>query len=365
MNTVFVVWLAVGCALLAAGLAAWATQVRKGLGVTSLSQRAPWGLYIAGFIFFMGLSAGALVLAAVPVLLDLGDVVEYAPLTVFVAIVALLIASLFILADIGRPDRAWRMLRHPRLRSPMVWDLLLTVVCGVVGVGFLVALLADAPAVVVQVLAVLALIAGIADGVSAFVFATQVSRDVWHSAVQPISFAVGAVATAAAVLLLFMIGLRPTGYVELDNEALAPLSLGLAGTVALGLMLVGGALVSTGFHRSARSRAVVREALSSRVLRADVAAGSLAVVLLLVPAVRASTAGLAVAAALALVHLALKRVHFVSSGFAVSPMGAVGVDLDAGRRTTWRPVEAGVILGLAGAFIVPLALGLALLPLGA
>ena len=47
-----------------AGIAAWIYQLVCGLGVTGMSNITSWGMYIAMFMFFVGLSAGAMIVAS-------------------------------------------------------------------------------------------------------------------------------------------------------------------------------------------------------------------------------------------------------------------------------------------------------------
>ena len=55
---------AVLAALAVAGIAAWVYQLMGGLGVTGMNNGTSWGLYIAMFMFFVGLSAGGLIVAS-------------------------------------------------------------------------------------------------------------------------------------------------------------------------------------------------------------------------------------------------------------------------------------------------------------
>jgi len=366
MQIMFPAWLAGGAVLAVAGVTAWVVQVRRGMGTTSLSNLRPWGTYIAGFIFFMGLSAGCLVLAGLPLVADLPTIRPYAGLAAMVGLVSLVIGGLFILADVGRPARVWRMLVHGNLASPMTWDLILTAAYFVVGSALLAALLLDAPDAVLTVLGVLAVVAGVADGVTAFVFATQVARDFWLSAVQPMAFFAAALASAGAVLQLLALGLNPSGYVDLALNDTEPLALMTAGCIGLGLLLLLSEVVTLGFSGREHGARTVHAMVSSPLLWAEVGAGTLAVVLFLVPASRASTAGVVAASSLTLVHLVVKRLHFVETGFAVPNLELAGVDIDRGRggSVLRRPVELALTLGLAGAFALLTTIGLSVLPLG-
>ena len=53
-------------ALTIAGVAAWIYQLANGLGVTGMSNGTSWGLYITMFMFFVGLSAGGLIISSIP-----------------------------------------------------------------------------------------------------------------------------------------------------------------------------------------------------------------------------------------------------------------------------------------------------------
>ena len=313
------------------GIVAWVVQLRDGVGATSLSNLNAWGAYIAGFIFFMGLSAGSLVLAALPVLFDLPRFRPYARLAAFVALISLIVAGLFILVDIGRPERLWRIVRFGQLGSPMLWDLLLTIVYFVIATVFLRRLMTAKSDASVKVVAWVALLAGIADGVTAFVFATQIGREFWFSAVQPISFFAAAVASAGAILLLLLVILRASGYNVLECCDLAPLAGLTAVSVALGLMLLASEVVTLAFTRSATAMELVNGMLASPLFWVEVAAGLLAI--------------------------AVKRLVFVRMGFSVPNIDYPGVAIASGTGYAPDLVEWGVMVGLTGLFIFLLALG--------
>ena len=46
------------------GIGAWIYQFINGLGVTGMNNGTSWGLYIACFMFMVGLSAGGLIVAS-------------------------------------------------------------------------------------------------------------------------------------------------------------------------------------------------------------------------------------------------------------------------------------------------------------
>jgi molybdopterin-containing oxidoreductase family membrane subunit len=349
-------WLGITGLLALLGVAAWVLQLQQGVGVTALSNLNAWGVYIAGFIFFMGLSAGSLVLAALPVLFDLPKLRPYARLSAFVALIALVVGGLFILVDIGRPERLWRIVRFAQLGSPMLWDMLLTVAYLVIATVLLRRLLTAKSDAEVKPIAWVALLAGVADGLTAFVFATQVGREFWFSAVQPVAFFVAALASAGALLLLLVALFERAGAAPLGE--VAPLPGLTAATLALGLLLAASEVITLAFSRRADGLTLVTVMLQSPLFWAEVVTGLLAIALLLLPATRRSPLWLALAAALALISLAAKRLLFVYMGFAVQNINYAGVAIAPAGPYVPGLVEMAVVVGLAALFGFALALGL-------
>jgi len=112
-----------------AGIAGWGAfvwsdqQLRTGLGVTGMNAPTYWGAYIINFVFFVGLSAGGIVVSALVHALRIERYRAVARIAEVVAILSILSAGLFITLDVGRPDRLWHLVRYGRWQSPLVWDM--------------------------------------------------------------------------------------------------------------------------------------------------------------------------------------------------------------------------------------------------
>lgn len=118
----YIVTISILAAIVAWGIFAYTYQVRDGLYVTGMRDRVMWGLYVTMFVFFIGASMGGTFVSAA---LRLTDMTWRAPLTrgaEFITVAALVVASLFIFADMGRPERALNILLFGRWESPLVWD---------------------------------------------------------------------------------------------------------------------------------------------------------------------------------------------------------------------------------------------------
>src|SRR4030067_3133030 len=57
-------WMAFLIVLMGLGFVAWLYQFNNGLTVTGMNNVVSWGLYIIAFMYFVGLSAGGLIVVA-------------------------------------------------------------------------------------------------------------------------------------------------------------------------------------------------------------------------------------------------------------------------------------------------------------
>ncbi|UWG46613.1 Polysulfide reductase, NrfD [Halanaeroarchaeum sp. HSR-CO] len=123
--------------LIGVGFAAWLYQLREGLVVTGMDNVFSWALYIMLFVFFVGLSAGGLIISSVPKFFHSDRYDSIAALGVLVSFACIVVAGLLIVPDIGRPVRMYQFLTTPDFRSPMVWDFAVVVVYGLFTLGYL------------------------------------------------------------------------------------------------------------------------------------------------------------------------------------------------------------------------------------
>lgn len=107
---------------------AYFEQLTRGLIITGLNRPAYWGMYIVNFVTFTGLSGGGVIVAGIIHAFGLRKYRTVARISVLMAIICILLALVFIILDLGRPDRLFTILQHPHPRSPLVWDV--TVVNG-------------------------------------------------------------------------------------------------------------------------------------------------------------------------------------------------------------------------------------------
>ena len=109
-------------AVVAWAILAWVWQLARGLGVTGLGRPVYWGLYITNFVFFIGVSHAGTLISAI---LRIVHAEWRRPITRMAEVITVLVLFFGvgnILLDLGRPDRALTVVKHPHFRSPLLWD---------------------------------------------------------------------------------------------------------------------------------------------------------------------------------------------------------------------------------------------------
>lgn len=100
-------------------------QWAHGLEVTGLNASIAWGLYIVNFVFLVGASAGGIIIAALAHIVEFREFKAISRIAELQSIASLILATLFIFASLGAPDRFWHLFVYPHLGSPLIWDVLI------------------------------------------------------------------------------------------------------------------------------------------------------------------------------------------------------------------------------------------------
>lgn len=239
------------------GFVCWVLQLTKGLQLTNLNNYNTWGLYILGFMLFTGIAAGSLIFSSSAYLFSgMAEFKPYTRIAAFVgAIGSVVAAGLFIIVDIGNPERAWYMITKAHISSPMFWDTLILAAYVIIGIIFTRQLImvqdGQKEEKSLTGISIIAFIAGILVTVTSFVFCLQVARPLWNNPVQPLSFLSAALVVTFALLIILFALLQKSGYIAMSDERLAKLGkiagvflfvelLVVLGEVAVGLYPGGG-----------------------------------------------------------------------------------------------------------------------------
>lgn len=104
------------------GVYSYAYQVRVGHSATGTNHTIFWGIYIANFVFFIGISYGGAIISAI---LRLMGAKWRAPITRIAegtAVVTLAVGAISVIVDVARPDRLLNLVIYAQPGSPITWD---------------------------------------------------------------------------------------------------------------------------------------------------------------------------------------------------------------------------------------------------
>lgn len=122
----YYLWLGFLLLFTAMGGISWAHDLREGLIVTNMTDHVSWGIGIANFVYFVGVAAGAAVLVVPAYAYVRHDIKEVVLLGELLAVAAITTCLLFIVTDVGRPERLWHLIPGPGIlnlpSSLLSWD---------------------------------------------------------------------------------------------------------------------------------------------------------------------------------------------------------------------------------------------------
>lgn len=97
-------------------------QVVDGHVVTGMRDNVVWGLYIANFIFFIGISYAGAVISGILHILKVEWRKPIIRIAEMITVISTIIGPIYILLCVGRLDRLHHLFLYPRLQSPITWD---------------------------------------------------------------------------------------------------------------------------------------------------------------------------------------------------------------------------------------------------
>lgn len=272
-------YIRIGLVVAVGVLATWGVlgvvqRLTNGHELTNYGSYVPWGLWVSGYIYFVGLSAGAFLLSSLVYVFRIRALERVARPALITAAITLLMALVCIWFDLGHMTRFYEVFTRPNFSSLMAWMVWLYTAYFVLilvelwlelrtdlarlardggGLAPLYRLCAlgyrlpEDPVAAgaaeersrrtLRVLAAIGIPLAIAfsGGVGAL-FAGLIARPYWHSALYPILFLTGALVSGGA-LLMAVVAIGPLGDDSEGQEALRVLSKVVLGLLVLDLIL--------------------------------------------------------------------------------------------------------------------------------
>ena len=227
------------------GVFAYSMQVSEGLTVTGMSRDVSWGIYIAQFTFLVGVAASAVMVVLPYYLHDYKEFGKVVLLGEFLAVAAVMMCLMFVMADMGKPERVLNVLLHPSPRSVMFWDvislsgyLVINIICGWV------VLTAESKGVPsprwLKPIVYLSIPWAVSiHTVTAFLYAGLPGRHLWLTAVMAPRFLASAFTAGPALLILLALLLRRTAGYDIGEKAIGKLAVIVTYAAVINFFLIG------------------------------------------------------------------------------------------------------------------------------
>lgn len=346
------------------GIMAWAAALNHGGSVMAMRDSYPWGLWFTNYMYYIGLSAGGLVVYASVHLFGAKQFEPLSRLAVLQAGVLVMMALLGIITDMERPWRAIYMLLTPNPSSPFIYTgsaaNIYMLICFV---DLWILITGKGGHKLAHRMTLIALpFAVYLHTTTAFVLALNKSRELWNSAVMVPIFLTSATASGIALLLIVARIMQHFRVMAFKKGMFRSLSTLLATVIITDLFLLAVEILTVFWPTSAKPGHTIRFA---NFFTGEYALAFIPVLVLGIGAfallagrkTRHLPAVQLTASAMYVVAIFLKRYSLMAMGFSIDPLGAY--------TAPYFPslTEVLIALGLLGVGVLIITLSAKVLPL--
>lgn len=249
-NRRYYIWLGTLAFFMIIGFSAYFGQLERGLITTAMRDQISWGLYISNFTFLVGVAAAAVLLVVPAYLYHFKPIKEIVLFGEILAISAITMCILFIIVDMGHPERVWHILpvigamNFPS--SLLAWDVLVLngyLAINVFVVFYVLYKLSIGKEYKMSLVAPLVILSipwaiGI-HTVTAFLFNGLSSRPFWNASILAPRFIASAFCSGPALMLIIFQIIRKMSDVEIENAAIFKIAELIVYAMGLNLFLLG------------------------------------------------------------------------------------------------------------------------------
>jgi molybdopterin-containing oxidoreductase family membrane subunit len=230
-NKWYYLWIAFLLLLIGWGGLAYVEQLKEGLIVTNMRDSISWAFYIGNFTFLVGVAAAAIMLVIPAYVYNWKPIKEVVIFGELLAISAVVMCILFVLVDVGNPERLWHMIPFiGNLNVPsslLGWDFLVLNIYFLLNVGIVTYLLYKhfnkkeynksilLPLILFSIPMAISI-----HTVTAFLYNGLGGRPYWNTALLAPKFLASAFCSGPAVLLILFQILKKTTNFKIKDEAI-------------------------------------------------------------------------------------------------------------------------------------------------
>jgi molybdopterin-containing oxidoreductase family membrane subunit len=189
----------------------------QGIYLSGMTNRVPWGLQIILAVFYIGASAGSLVISSLYGIFGRLQYKPFARIAVYLALLFLIAALLSILTDLGRLDRLPECFSHFNFLSMLSINPFLYNMYILICIVYLWAMLSEREKLV-KIIALIAVIWAIAVHSGTGAIFGFVPRELYQSPLLPPSFIAAALSSGTALMILVILALFKVTQRPLDKR---------------------------------------------------------------------------------------------------------------------------------------------------
>jgi len=245
----YYLWCLFLLAIILVGLRFYLEQLGAGLIATNMRDQVSWGLYIANFTYLVGMAAAAVLLVIPAYIYEFKPIKEIVVLGELFAASSIIMALLFVFADLGRIDRFWHMIPYVGWmnfpESLLAWDVLFLNGYLILNLAIPIYLLVkfyyrkepNKKLVVPFVLLSIPWAVGI-HTVTAFLYNGLAARPFWNASILAPRFLASAFCSGPAIIIIIFQIIRKVSAIKLEDRALFKIAELIAYAMFLNLFLL-------------------------------------------------------------------------------------------------------------------------------
>lgn len=246
----YYVWIGILGFFMLLGWSTYVVQLEKGLIVTAMRDQVSWGFYLSNFTFLVGVAAAAVLLVVPAYIYNFKPIKEIVLFGEMLAIVAILMSIMFIMVDLGRPERVWHLfpffgtMNFPS--SLLAWDVL--ALNGYLALNLMVVFYVmyriahnvEYSMAVVKPLVIISIPWAISiHTVTAFLYNGLAARPFWNASILAPRFLASAFCSGPALMIIIFQILRKISDLEIEDNAISKIAELIAYAIGFNLFLFG------------------------------------------------------------------------------------------------------------------------------
>jgi Ni/Fe-hydrogenase subunit HybB-like protein len=226
----------------------YAQQIDRGLIETAMRDQVSWGFYISNFTFLVGVAAAAVYLVVPAYIYNFKPIKEIVLFGELLAVTAIIMCILFVIVDMGRPERVWHilpvvgMMHFPS--SLLAWDVIVLNVYLAINIFisfyalYKVSHNKELNMQLLKPLIILSIPWAISiHTVTAFLYNGMPARPYWNAAVVAPRFIASALCSGPALMLIIFQIIRKVSKIEFENRAIFKIAEMIAYAMGMNLFL--------------------------------------------------------------------------------------------------------------------------------